>query len=231
MLRYSKAVLTAVTLVLLSCAAASATKAAPAVHANRASFDLVVPSYSTITFDGQAAPLSNSLTYSGITFAGAPGFQVEVIEGGNVGAAGNFVLISNTNQPSFLQNNIVITPLSGTRAFGFDLKSANNPGGNYQVTFNLADGTSITQAVTVPTFNSFSFIGMTSDVDITSVAIRSLSGGDPVIDNVSYTANAPAEVPEPATLVLLGTGLAGAAGAARKRRRSVKHEAADESGA
>jgi hypothetical protein len=227
MLRHSKPFLMAVTFALLSLAAVSATKAAPAVHVNRASFDTVVPSYSTINFNGASAPLSNSLTYSGVTFAGAPGFQVEVIDGGNVGAPGNFVLISNTNQPSFLQNNIVITPLSGTRAFGFDLKSANNPGGNYQVTFNLADGTSLTQAVAVPTFNSFSFIGLTSDTDITSVTIRALSGGDPVIDNVSFTGNAPADVPEPATLVLLGTGLAGAAGAARKRRRHVKYEAAD----
>src|SRR2546423_7560735 len=147
MLRYSKPFLVAVTLVLLSCAAA---KAAPVVHSTRTTFDTVAGSnLNNVTFGNSGTGLSNSLTYSGVTFTGAAGFQVEVIEGTNVGAPGNYVLTSNTNQPSFLQNNIVITPLSGTRAFGFDLKSSNSPGGSYTVTFNLADGTSVTQAVTV----------------------------------------------------------------------------------
>jgi hypothetical protein len=231
MLRYSKQFLVAVTLLLLSCAAAHA---APVVHTTRTTFDTVAGSNLTnVTFGNSGTPLSNSLTYSGVTFAGAAGYQIEVLEGTNVGAPGNYVLTSNTNQPSFAQNNIVITPLSGTRAFGFDLKSSNaavggiGAAGSYTVTFNLANNTSVTQAVTVPNYNSFSFIGLTSDVDITSITIQALSGGDPVIDNVSFTGNAPTATPEPATLVLLGTGLAGAAGAARRRRRFVKQADAD----
>jgi len=225
MLRFSRLLLTAAAFALIACAAHT-TKAAPVVYTSRTTFDVAVPSYTTITFDGQAVPYTNSLTYSGVTFAGATNYQVGVIEGTNVGAPGNYVLTSNTNAPGqFNVDNIIITPPANTTAFGFDIKSSNSAlsgqtaAGSYQVTLNTADGNSITQVVTVPSYTSFSFIGFTSDVNITSIVIRSLSGGDPVLDNVSSNGTAPAATPEPATMLLFGTGLAGAASFARRRRR------------
>ena len=223
MVRFTKALLLTSTFILLGLAAANSTKAAPIVFLTRATFDTAAPGTSTITFGNTGTSLSNSLTYSGVTFAGAAGHQVEVIDGTNVGAPGNFVLTSNSNAGQFNVDNIIITPPTGCRAFGFDIKSSNSAvspmtaAGTYEIYVNGA----LAATVTVPTFNSFSFIGFTSDTDISSVAIRALTGGDPVIDNVSFSGAAPAETPEPATLVLLGTGLAGGASVARRRRRTL----------
>lgn len=223
MSRFSQPLLLAVALALLCLATAHTTRAAQVVYATRNAFDIAVPNYTTITFDGHAVPYANSLTFSGVTFAGGnANFQVGVIEGTNVGTPGNYVLTSNTNVAQFNVDNILITPPTGTRAFGFDLKSSNAAlagqaaAGTYEIYVN---GT-LAATVAVPIFTGFSFVGFTSDVDITSVAIRALTGGDPVIDNVSFSGAAPAaETPEPATLVLLGTGLAGGASVARRRRR------------
>jgi hypothetical protein len=148
-MRFSKVALTVAALLLIACAA-QATKAAPVVYTSRTTFDAAVPSYTTITFDGQAMAYTNSLTFNGVTFAGAINYQVGVIEGTNVGTPGNFVLTSNTNAPGqFNVDNIVITPTANTTAFGFDIKSSDSAvtgqtsAGSYQVTFNTADGNSV----------------------------------------------------------------------------------------
>src|SRR5256885_15242163 len=189
MLRFSQPILCVVALALLGLAAQQ-TRAATVVFATRATFDAAAPNTSTITFGNTAATLANSLTYSGVTFAGGADYQVEVIDGFNVGAPGNFVLTANTNTPGAVGPNIVITPPSGTLAFGFDIKSSNAAlgavgTGSYEITVN---GTLV--GTVTPTYTGFSFIGFTSDVPITSITIRALSGGDPVLDNVSFSPTA-----------------------------------------
>jgi hypothetical protein len=223
MLRFSKAMLAITTLVLLGLAATQ-TKATTVVFTDRTLFNAAAPANTTtITFGNTGATLTSSLIYTGVTFAGAPNYQVEVIEGTNIGAPGNYVLTSNSNAGQFNVDNIVITPPAGTRAFGFDLKASNSvltgqtSAGSYEIFVN---GT-LAGTFTTPQGTGFSFAGFTSDVDINSITIRALTGGDPVLDNVTFGPAAPVATPEPATLVLLGTGLAGAASAARRRKRSA----------
>jgi hypothetical protein len=224
MLRFSKVVLSFTAFALL-CLAAHATQAAPVVFTSRTTFDAAAPGTNTITFGSTAATLANSLTYSGVTFAGGTNYQVEVIDGTNVGAPGNFVLTSNTNTPGASGPSIVITPPANTTAFGFDIKSSDSAlgtlgTGSYQITIN---GTPV--GTVTPTYTSFSFIGFTSDVPITSITITALSGGDAVLDNVSFNGAAPTETPEPATMLLFGTGIAGAASFVRRRRRQQSLDA------
>ena len=90
-----------------------------------------------------------------MTFAGGTDYQVEVIDGTNVGAPGNFVLTSNTNTAGAMGPNIVITPPANTTAFGFDIKSSNSAlgqlgTGSYQI---LVNGTPVaTHTPMLPTF-------------------------------------------------------------------------------
>lgn len=231
MFRFNKTLLAFATFILLGFAAASTANAAPVVHLTRAAFDAAAPNTTTITFGTTTIDYASSLTnFPPVTFAGAANHEVGVHTGTNFGlASGNYALVSNSNAGGFNVDNIVITLPAGAHAVGFDLKCGNGtqvPGvcaGEYAIYVNGALATT----VSANQFNDFSFIGFTATEDITTIAIRSLSGGLPIVDNFSHDASA---VPEPATMVLFGTGLAGMASFARKRRRNSINvdEAAEE---
>jgi hypothetical protein len=88
----------------------------------------------------------------------------------------------------------------GHRAVGFNLDTLASAS-TYTITLSTGDTFTVTADA-----NSSVFFGLVSDTEITSVYMRAQSDfGLFGLDEVSY--DTPAEVPEPTTLLLVGTGL------------------------
>jgi hypothetical protein len=241
MFRFNQILLACATLVLLGFATLPAVKADTVVlptFVDRTAFNAAAPTNATVDFQSSTptATYASSISVTGLNFAftgtGAPACAtcgVGIVSGANPGfglSPDNNALFVNASGADFNVTTLLITPSSAMRAIGFDFKGSNGtqvPGASpasYSITVTLVNGDTHTINVVNPSFTNFSFIGFSSpDVDIASVAVATLSGGQPLLDNVSFSATAE-PVPEPATMVLLGTGLAGVASFVRKRRRN-----------
>lgn len=194
------------------------------VFTTRSAFVAATSSLTTIDFEGIAptnsvANFSSPLTIAGATFSGSAGGSVSVVDSGFFAPLFQFNSGASLSGFAFVD----VTLPAGTTAIGTDLMSTNPAGLPFMVT--LSNGESF--IVNTPDRPARGFFGITSDVAITSIRFVTMPGpnqssGIPLVDNFSFGQAAPASVPEPATMVLLGTGLAGIAVRARSRRKSSK---------
>ncbi|UUZ53051.1 PEP-CTERM sorting domain-containing protein [Massilia sp. H-1] len=99
-------------------------------------------------------------------------------------------------------------------AFGADFGTILAQARSITVTIN-----GVSNVITTSARPELSFYGWTSSAAITSVQI-STSADYLILDNVTRAARAPAQVPEPASLALLGLGMLGLALARRLPRLS-----------
>ncbi len=104
-------------------------------------------------------------------------------------------------------------------AFGFDTNQL--MGTRITVQINFAGGGSFTDSLSIlpPTGGTPEFFGFQSSA--TDIASVNIFGNDSTfafaVDNFRFAAGPTTQVPEPASLLLLGLGLAGLAGARRKK--------------
>lgn len=135
-------------------------------------------------------------------------------------SGGAFTLVSSTNGNYRLVTDVAGNAAGINRTFEIAMLTGPNFNGGGNPSRGIIEGASATFTISGD-FTGFSQQQIAAGMFLRFQDVNAGGGSD-----VARCAGCvpPPEIPEPATMVLLGTGLAGAAGAIRKRRKNGKSE-------
>ena len=215
--------------VFVCLAAAVPAQADVFTFSTRAAFNIAAPGLPVETFETSTVPPGNVVSCNGPVSSGTvnpcfpaggllPGATYAANPGpGLVVLGANFATVGNTSRvlgPNTFADTFNLTFLSAN-AVGFDVFAGLGPG---NVMIQVFDSSSLlvgTFTVLAPTGGTFFGVISTTGISRINIASQAASAGE-LVDNVAFGVTNP--VPEPASILLLGSGLTGLVTALRKRR-------------
>ena len=218
MRRASKIVLASL-VVAVCLGSATLARADMVVFTSRAAFTAAATNLQNINFEGlPSVPVFGVLTLSGVGFSGING--VIPVTAPNFGYTGPGTALVNIGVPEV--SGINVTLPGGITAIGTDLLTF-SPDNRSPIVITLSTGATFT--FSGDPLPARQFIGFTSDVAITSLIFSSrsnnLSAASRIgVDDFVFGQVQANPIPEPSTVVLLSTGLAGVGTAVRRQRKA-----------